>query len=261
MLSLNVGISFHNKTVWQKVRAIWTYAYDHYHDEFDYFYIAGDDVYMAVDNLRVYLNGPEVKRLQDGYIDKISATYINRTMGTEKLRPRPLMFSTPMMWQRIPVIAGGAGYVLNQAALQVWGEKGADRYETERIDSKEDFLFGKFLADQGIFMSDTQDEKKGSRFGMAADFTYHFNGVRSPVRPLRLRAVFGYDIRAGIDHSSEQQISFHLKDDKPHLERLGQNNTIAELMMRYHAILYHKCDEAVVSGFARNVKQDAEQRK
>ncbi|KAL3914629.1 MAG: hypothetical protein SGILL_006026 [Bacillariaceae sp.] len=231
--------------MWQKVRAIWTYAFDHYLDEFEYFYIAGDDVYMAVENLRVYVEGPEVKRLQEGFIDSISSNpkYLKRAKQTSKLRPRPLMFSTPMMWERVPVIAGGAGYMLNQAALQVWGEKGADHFETDRFDSKEDFLFGKFLADQNIFMSDTHDDTGAVRFSGGAEFGYHYKGV-SPVHPQRLKKLFGWEIKKGMDSRSEQQISFHLKDDRPHLESHFGNNTIAQLMIRYHAILNHWCDES-----------------
>ena len=119
-----------NSAVWQKIRSMWTYAYDHYMNEYDYFFIAGDDVYVAVENLRVYLDGPEVQRLKDGYMDNISNHYWYRQRAEEtaKLRPRPLLFSTPMMWKQVPVIAGGAGYLINSAALKVWGEKGADQY-------------------------------------------------------------------------------------------------------------------------------------
>lgn len=210
-------------------------------NDYDYFYIAGDDVYMAVENLRAYLVSHEIKRLENGHMDKISKyfKYRPKALKTVKLRPRPLLLSTPMMWRGVPVIAGGAGYAINQAALRIWGEKGADYFETERFDSKEDFLFGKFMADQGVFISDTQeDETGGCRFCMGADFTSKFKGKVSPVRPERLKKLFGYKIKAGINHCSERQISFHLKDDMPHLK----NNTIAELMLRYHAILYHWCD-------------------
>jgi hypothetical protein len=215
-------------------------------NDYDYFYIAGDDVYMAVENLRTYLVSREVKRLEDGFMDKIAnyseygSEYRSKALQTAKLRPRPLLLATPMMWRRVPVIAGGAGYAINQAALRLWGEHGADHFETDRLDSKEDFLFGKFMADHGVFLSDTQeDETGGCRFCMGADFTSTFNGKRSPVRPKRLQRLFGYQIKAGIDHCSERQISFHLKDDTPHV----RNNTIAELMLRYHAILYHWCDD------------------
>jgi glycoprotein-N-acetylgalactosamine 3-beta-galactosyltransferase len=222
---------------------MWTYVYDHFLDDYDYFFIGGDDVYMAVENLRSYLAGPEVQRLMDGYIDSISARFKNETLATSKLRPRPLLMSTPMMWRTKPVIAGGAGYLLNQASLQIWGKHGADYYETDLVDSKEDFLFGYFLANQGVYMSDTQDEFGGCRFCSGAEFSYNFDGIRSPVNPRRLKNLFGLKIRSGIDYPSEQQISFHLKDDKPHLQRLGKHNTVSQLAVRYHALLYKLCEE------------------
>jgi hypothetical protein len=49
-----------------------TYAYDHYIDDFDYFYICGDDTYVLVDHMRHFLLGDHMKRLQNGYLDKFS---------------------------------------------------------------------------------------------------------------------------------------------------------------------------------------------
>ena len=49
--------------MWQKVRSMWAYVNDNYKDDYDFFYICGDDVYVAVENLRAYLDGPEIERL------------------------------------------------------------------------------------------------------------------------------------------------------------------------------------------------------
>ena len=149
-----------------------------------------------------------------------------------------------MMWQKIPVINGGAGYVLNRAALDLFGRKGMDEFEKDLFDSKEDVLMGKFFAKQGVFMSDTRDEKGGTRFGTGAEYTSKYKGYRSPTKPKRLHRIYGLEMLAGIDFASEQQISFHIKDDRSHLESLGRGNTIAQLMVRYHALLYRWCENA-----------------
>ena len=38
--------------MWQKVRSMWSYAYDNYYEDYDWFHIGGDDMYVLVDNLR-----------------------------------------------------------------------------------------------------------------------------------------------------------------------------------------------------------------
>jgi hypothetical protein len=46
--------------MWQKVRAIWKYAYEHLVADYDYFTINGDDLYMNVENLRRLLLRPDI---------------------------------------------------------------------------------------------------------------------------------------------------------------------------------------------------------
>ena len=53
--------------MWQKIRSMWTYAYNHYIDDFDFFYICGDNTYLSIPNMRAYLDGPEVYALEYGY--------------------------------------------------------------------------------------------------------------------------------------------------------------------------------------------------
>ena len=60
------------ENMWQKIRSMWAYAYDHYLEEYDFFHICGDDVYIAVENLRSFFDGPDVLRLENGYLDEIS---------------------------------------------------------------------------------------------------------------------------------------------------------------------------------------------
>jgi hypothetical protein len=74
--------------MWQKIRSIWTYAYDNFVNDYDFFFIAGDDTYVLVDHLRLYLKSDQVKKLEDGHLDRISqyfaAAGANQTSG---LRP------------------------------------------------------------------------------------------------------------------------------------------------------------------------------
>ncbi|KAL7525044.1 hypothetical protein ACHAWF_001179 [Thalassiosira exigua] len=104
--------------MWQKVRTVWVYAYRHYLDGFDWFHIVGDDVYVAVDNLQAYLDGPDVRYLEEGCVDRIfkvqdrilrpvpptkdprnkraGLVQENRNKRTDRMRPRPLLLGIPM---------------------------------------------------------------------------------------------------------------------------------------------------------------------
>lgn len=82
--------------MWQKIRSMWSYAYSHYLDEFDYFYICGDDTYVNVDNLRLYVDGSQMDRLKNGYLDRISSieSDIANAQRWAKERPRPLLLGS-----------------------------------------------------------------------------------------------------------------------------------------------------------------------
>ena len=58
------GESYAN--MWQKIRAMWKYVYEHYADEYEYFHICGEDVYVVVDNSRACVSSNnEMTRLQE----------------------------------------------------------------------------------------------------------------------------------------------------------------------------------------------------
>lgn len=44
--------------MWQKSRAIWKYINFHYKDDFDWFILGGDDIFIIVENLRKVLLQP-----------------------------------------------------------------------------------------------------------------------------------------------------------------------------------------------------------
>lgn len=228
------------KNMWQKIRSIWTYAYDHYLNDYDYFYIAGDDTYVLVDNMRLFLQGPEVKRLEQGYLDRISMHHaVHGAKMSAQLRPRPLFFGNLMIHKRLPVIAGGPGYILNKAALQLWGENGADSFRTTWQDPREDVFMADFFFTQRVFISETQDSCNGWRFAESAQLTSEFNGINSPITPAALKAKYGFEIPPYLDSVSEYEISFHLKYDKNRLATLGLSTR--DLILRYHAFFNGWC--------------------
>jgi hypothetical protein len=248
--------------MWQKTRSMLAYAYQHYLDEFDFFNLCGDDVYIYMDNLRAYLDGPEVSKLENGYIDKISSGFQNSALFNKNnaeyiigfknyaelnaaikkwssTRPRPLLLGSPFSHKGMPMISGGTGYTLNRAALRVFSERSLAHVFPNAHDSREDMYLGGALAEQGIFVSDTKDVNDGDRYGGSATSTYNFKGI-SPAGIKWLKHYFGLKYKKGIDSISEQFISSHLKDSK--MEMIEINRTIPELMRRYHVILNDLCE-------------------
>jgi hypothetical protein len=60
--------------MWQKVRSMWSYIYDNYYDDFDWFHIGGDDMWLIVENLREYLGSEEIRSAANGGIYLTSPT-------------------------------------------------------------------------------------------------------------------------------------------------------------------------------------------
>jgi hypothetical protein len=84
--------------MWQKSRGIWKHVHDNLLERFEYFYLSGDDVYLMVNNLRAYLREE---------LETIDAS-----------DPKPRHFGSWLPSRSM--VAGGPGYVLNRAALQLY---------------------------------------------------------------------------------------------------------------------------------------------
>ena len=228
-------------TVWQKVRAMWTYAFDHYVEEFDYFFMGGDDVYLIVEQLRAFLISSEIQR----------HLYENNTSAAP---PRPLALGMPHLSQGMPVLYGGPGYLLNRAAVKVWGREGADFYLTNKTASHEDYLMGYFLWHQGRLLIPelAVAPDGGYRFGFSAEYTSRFVPSQrrcGQQRCARVARKLGFNVTA--QKGSAWQISFHMKEDSLiHAHELKGNEfltvqkqyTVGQRMLRYHAYLNRWCD-------------------
>ena len=100
-------------------------------------------------------------------------------------------------------------------------------------DSREDIFIGSAFHEAGIKLSRTEDADGGVRYGGSAEVQYHFKGV-GPSSPTGVNKMYGLPPPVhGINGTSEQYISFHLKQD----DRVKKKEKVNELIYRYHAIL------------------------
>lgn len=212
------------RNMWQKVRSLLSYAYANYYNEFDWFHIGGDDLWVIVDNLREYLHSDEIRIAANGGIEfgSHSAFLDNETQV-------PLLlgchFAQGGKLSQL-YITGGPGYTLNKAALKLLVTEGMDYFQ-HKITSTEDVLVSRIFHTLGVDPYPTLDPVGAERYH---HFTpgQHFNATRRMYhwyhvwkRPFPKNPI-------GPNHSSTRSVAFHLVD--------------SENMRRFHVLTEGLCN-------------------
>lgn len=200
--------------IWQKIRAIWLYVHDRHADDFDYFIVGGDDMYVIVDNLRLYLNSKEIL---DATAKGQYPLFLGRRFAQNG--------NTDMMFN-----SGGAGYVLNRPALDLLAENihSNPKCQPHLKGFWEDVQVARCLKQVGnILPYDTRDVLGRERFH---PFTpgNHLTYRISKQNP-DWYAKYSMDLKEGPDCCSDRSVSFHYVK--------------GALMPRLHALLY-QCPHA-----------------
>jgi hypothetical protein len=235
--------------MWQKVQAMWKYAYEHYIDEFDYFHINGDDTYLIPDNLRSYVMSDHVQKLLNGHMDEFSI--MSRKQNEwRNARPRPLLFGFPIHSQGSNHIeqyaGGGCGYTLNREALRLFYQTvmpvNGEENGYNETDSREDILTSRILAQHGITCSDTRDDKGAFRY-LPDNPMSEYRGLHKwPGRGLDQRV----QCHGGLDAFSAETISIHLNYRKKSRWLPMVIDYTEEIIYRYHDLLSGKCDSELL---------------
>jgi glycoprotein-N-acetylgalactosamine 3-beta-galactosyltransferase len=133
--------------MWQKSRSIWKFIGDHYLEDYDYFFLGGEDLFVLVDNLRAYLGslspGPEA----DHFVGR---------------RFKGKGYSNDNYFN-----SGGAGYVLSRATLRKYVTIGYEHRDCSAHEhtSQEDVMMARCLRVAfGIGLTDTRDSQGRERF-------------------------------------------------------------------------------------------------
>lgn len=152
--------------MWQKVRSIWKYVGAHYLNDFDWFFIGGDDMFVLPNNLRTYLaslaykDGKADPRKKEYYVGRrFHNLQMERTFKMKRKFPRSgtLYFNT-----------GGAGYALSHATLRKYltVADDAEHCSSHETTSAEDVMMAKCLYHLGITVTDSRDLHSRERFHM-----------------------------------------------------------------------------------------------
>jgi len=209
--------------IWQKNRAIWAYVYDNYYNDYDWFHIGGDDMYIIVENLRTYVESDEIKlAVKGGSADK------KIPEGSEVPLFLGRRFAEQGNMNRI-FNSGGSGYTLNKAALKLLVTVAFPRCFVHMQTFAEDVMVAQCLRDQGVFPYETKDEFGGERYmPFAPGHHYNYRLPKDIVHSKDWYVRYSIDIKEGLDHCSKDSIAFHYIDPK--------------LMSRMHALLYNFCE-------------------
>eukprot|EP00611_Tribonema_gayanum_P021853 TRINITY_DN4295_c0_g1_i1.p1 TRINITY_DN4295_c0_g1~~TRINITY_DN4295_c0_g1_i1.p1 ORF type:complete len:463 (-),score=143.67 TRINITY_DN4295_c0_g1_i1:57-1445(-) len=173
--------------MWQKTRAIWQYIHHHYRNDYDWFLMGGDDMFIVVENLRKYLVQSE-----KAFKNEAKPFYL----GMRFRLPSNDIFHS-----------GGASYVLNVAALDALVS--AMQLPSCGPDLRtfaEDVQVAKCLKAVGVLPLDTKDALGEERFH---PFTPgHHLQYRIPAKK-DWYAEYAIGLKEGMACCSADSISFH----------------------------------------------------
>jgi len=209
--------------IWQKVRSIWSYIYDNYYEKYDFFHIGGDDLYVLVENLRLYLESEEIQlaanggeKLPTGKETEAWPVFLGRRFAEQGDMDR--IFNS-----------GGSGYTINKAALKALVVDAFPICMPHLHTFAEDVMVAQCLRKKiSVYPFDTKDEAGGERY-MPFQPGHHLT-YRAPANKRDdWYAKYSIDIKYGLDHCAAESVAFHYI--KP------------PLMRNMHAILYGYCSK------------------
>ena len=193
-----------------------------YYEKYDWFHIGGDDLFMIVENFRLYLESDEIKTAANGGI------YLPSGKETEET---PLFLGRRFAYQgdmNDIFISGGSGYTMNKAALKLLVTEAFPNYFPHAHTFSEDTMVAKLLRKFEVYPYDTKDEHGGERY--MPFMPGHHYGYRLPADPMNSKdwyAKYSINIKEGPDHCSADSVAF------PYVK--GND------MYRLFALLYGKC--------------------
>jgi len=207
--------------LWQKIRSIWSYVYEHYYASYDWFHIGSDEMFLIVENLRLYLESEEIRTAANG------AYYL--PMGNETFQVPLYLGCRHKRGGKANDIfnAGGGGYTLNKAALKTLVLDGLPKYFQGNVTGAADVMVAWVFRHLAVFPYETKDSTGGERYNVMTPGRHYAWQLPKPGKPADWFSNYIINAKEGLDHSAKHSISF--------------NDPNGNLMHRLFAMLYNKC--------------------
>jgi hypothetical protein len=192
--------------MWQKSRSIWKYIHTFYRDDFDWFLLGGDDMYVIMEHLRWFLDREDMKVYQASNEGK-HGVYLGRKL----IEPASALFNAT------EYVTGGPGYILDRQALSVlWNNIDQEHCNPYVLSPAEDVFVGDCLARStpSIHPFETRDELNRQRFLQYAPGTSYLYGRGDWPKNVSSHWLSKYDhnISTGHDCCSDTMIGIHAMD-------------------------------------------------
>jgi glycoprotein-N-acetylgalactosamine 3-beta-galactosyltransferase len=201
---------------------MWSYIYDNYYGEYDWFHIGGDDLFLIVENLKYYLESEEIRTAANGGIYLPDGT---ETVQTPLLLGRRFAYMGDL---NDIFDSGGSGYTMNKAALKSLVVEAFPNYFPHTHTFSEDTMVAKLFRKMNVLPYDTKDDEGSERY-MPFLPGHHYN-YRLPKDPLKSKdwyAKYSINIKEGLEHCSPRSVAFHYVKD--------------EMMKRLFVLAYRLC--------------------
>jgi glycoprotein-N-acetylgalactosamine 3-beta-galactosyltransferase len=212
-------------SLWLKSRSQWSYVYDNFYEQYDWFLSADDDTYVVVENLRDYLQTDEIIAAANGGVLKpkaLASSHVPLVIGRR--------FSLRGDINDI-TISGGAGYVMNKAAVKTLVVKSLSHYmPPAHMDPNDDVMLPRFLRFYGVHLYPTQDSNGGERFMPFSPGTHYTMQMANAPE----HAKYYINTIDGVDHCATYSISFHY--------------ITSSMMRQIHSHLYGFCAKTEAEG-------------
>ena len=129
-------------SMWQKTRSIWAYIHEHYMEDYDFFHLGGDDMYVMVENLRHFLT--QIQASTPPNTPLHLGQWVSQPEGTY-------------------MVSGGPGYTLNAAAVKRLVQDALPGCHATSGGPSEDRFLSQCFRALNVTGSDTRDVETGEQ--------------------------------------------------------------------------------------------------
>jgi glycoprotein-N-acetylgalactosamine 3-beta-galactosyltransferase len=179
--------------MWQKVRSIWKFVGRHYINDFDFFHLGGDDMYVLPQNLRDFL---ATKNATEDHF-----------LGHRLLKGFKGSGSADNVYN-----VGGPGYTLSRPTLRKFFEIGLEHDKclpAGRRASEDVFISKCFRAVFGIRPVDTRDEQGRERFHHFSPASHYIMRPSTKEMEWYFDASKPWGYKVGTECCAPDSVAFH----------------------------------------------------